>query len=326
MGGFPAIRLRRLRQAPWSRDLVRETRLHPSDLIWPTFVVEGQNQKQDIEGLPGVQRYSIDLLVEQAKKAKDLGIPVISLFPCLEDTHKDENASYAFDPNNLICQAVQALQSSVPDIGVMCDQALDPYTTHGHDGIVQGDRIDNDLTLEAVVKQTLVQAQAGCNVFGPSEMMDGRVGAMRSALEENSFKDAIILSYAAKYASGLYGPFRNAVGSAKALKGDKRTYQQDPANAMEALREVALDIEEGADMVMIKPAGFYLDVISNVKQNFDFPTLAYQVSGEYAMIHAAGAQGMIDANTCMIEQLISIKRAGADGIMTYAALDVASQI
>lgn len=322
-GKFPNTRLRRLRQDSWIRDLVQETRLSPQNLIWPLFVLDGKNLKEPIHSMPGVDRYSIDLAVEKAKEAFDAGIPLIALFPKTDPKLKNHQASEALNEDNLVCQAVQAIKKAVPKLGVMCDVALDPYTSHGHDGIMIGDRIDNDATLEVIVAQALVQAKAGCDVLGPSEMMDGRVGAIRHALEKNNYKDTLILSYSAKYASAFYGPFRDAVGSQGALKGDKKTYQQNPANALEALREVALDLEEGADMVMIKPALPYLDVIRQVKDAFGVPTFAYHVSGEYAMIKAAGQLGWLDETRCMLESLLSIRRAGADGILTYFALDFA---
>ncbi len=322
-GKFPNTRLRRLRQEGWIRDLVQETRLTPQNLIWPMFVIDGNKQKEPVTSMPGVDRYSVDLAVEKAKEAYDAGIPVIALFPKTDVKLKDEQGTEALNPENLVCKAVRAIKKAVPKIGIMCDVALDPYTTHGHDGIMIGDSIDNDSTLEVIVQQALVQARAGCDILGPSEMMDGRIGVIRNALEKDNFKNTLILSYSAKYASGFYGPFRDAVGSKGALKGDKKTYQQNPANSDEALREVALDLEEGADMVMVKPALPYLDVIRRVKDTFGVPTFGYHVSGEYAMIKAAGQLGWLDESRCMLESLLAIRRAGADGILTYAALDFA---
>lgn len=322
-GKFPNTRLRRLRQEGWIRDLVQETRLTPQNLIWPMFVIDGNKQKEPVTSMPGVDRYSVDLAVEKAKEAYDAGIPVIALFPKTDVKLKDEQGTEALNPENLVCKAVRAIKKAVPKIGIMCDVALDPYTTHGHDGIMIGDSIDNDSTLEVIVQQALVQARAGCDILGPSEMMDGRIGVIRNALEKDNFKNTLILSYSAKYASGFYGPFRDAVGSKGALKGDKKTYQQNPANSDEALREVAMDLEEGADMVMVKPALPYLDVIRRVKDTFGVPTFGYHVSGEYAMIKAAGQLGWLDEKRCMLESLLAIRRAGADGILTYAALDFA---
>jgi porphobilinogen synthase len=322
-GKFPNTRLRRLRQEGWIRDLVQETRLTPQNLIWPMFVIDGNKQKEPVSSMPGVDRYSVDLAVEKAKEAYDAGIPVIALFPKTDVKLKDEQGTEALNPDNLVCKAVRAIKKAVPKIGIMCDVALDPYTTHGHDGIMIGDSIDNDSTLEVIVQQALVQARAGCDILGPSEMMDGRIGVIRNALEKDNFKNTLILSYSAKYASGFYGPFRDAVGSKGALKGDKKTYQQNPANSDEALREVAMDLEEGADMVMVKPALPYLDVIRRVKDTFGVPTFGYHVSGEYAMIKAAGQLGWLDEKRCMLESLLAIRRAGADGILTYAALDFA---
>lgn len=322
-GKFPNTRMRRLRQDGWIRDLTQETSLTPKNLIWPMFVIDGTKQKEPITSMPGVDRYSIDLAVEKAKEAYDLGIPAIALFPKTDPKLKNDQGSEALNPDNLVCRTVQQIKKSVPKIGIMCDVALDPYTSHGHDGIMIGDSIDNDATLEVITQQALVQAKAGCDILGPSEMMDGRVGVMRQALEKNNFKNTLILSYSAKYASAFYGPFRDAVGSKGSLKGDKKTYQQNPANSDEALREVAMDLEEGADMVMIKPALPYLDIIRRVKDTFGVPTFAYHVSGEYAMIKAAGQLGWLDENRCLIESLLSIRRAGADGILTYFALDFA---
>lgn len=323
VGKFPGTRLRRLRQEGWIRDMVQETRLTPSNFIWPMFVIDGKNQIEPISSMPGIDRFSVDLAVEQAKRAFDAGIPVIALFPKTDAKVKNEQGSEALNENNLVCQAVRAIKKALPKMGVMCDVALDPYTSHGHDGIMIGDSIDNDATLEVITEQALVQARAGCDILGPSEMMDGRVGVIRQALEKNNFKNTMIMSYSAKYASAFYGPFREAVGSKGALRGDKKTYQQNPANSDEALREVALDLEEGADMVMVKPGLPYLDVIYRVKQTFGVPTFAYHVSGEYAMIKAAGQLGWLDEQRCLAESLLALRRAGADGILTYHALNFA---
>lgn len=326
LGKFPNTRLRRLRQDGWIRELTQETKLTPQNLIWPMFIIDGTKQKEPIASMPGVDRYSIDLAVEKAKEAYDAGIPAIAIFPKTDPKLKNEEGSEALNPDNLVCRTVQQIKKSVPKLGIMCDVALDPYTSHGHDGIMIGDSIDNDATLEIITQQSLIQAKAGCDILGPSEMMDGRVGVMRQALEKNGFKNTLILSYSAKYASAFYGPFRDAVGSKGALRGDKKTYQQNPANSDEALREVAMDLEEGADMVMIKPALPYLDIIRRVKDTFGVPTFAYHVSGEYAMIKAAGQLGWLDAEKCMAESILSIRRAGADGILTYFALDFAKSL
>lgn len=324
---FPQTRPRRLRQAPWIRDLVRETMVQPSDLVLPLFVVEGQNRRIPIKSLPGVDRLSIDLLLETASRAADLGIPAVALFPAVESDLKSEGGEESYNPDSLVCRAVEALKQTVPTLGVICDVALDPYTTHGHDGVVAGDKVLNDESVESLVRQALTLAAAGCDVVAPSDMMDGRVGAIRSALEDKSFKDTLILSYAVKYASCFYGPFREAVGSSQALGGaDKKTYQMDPANSAEALREVQLDIAEGADMLMVKPGLPYLDVIRDVSQAINVPVFAYQVSGEYAMLCLGAEQGLFDRTAATLESLIAFKRAGATGVFTYAALDIATYL
>jgi len=324
---FPSTRMRRNRQTDWSRRLVREHRLSVDDLIWPTFVIDGQGKQQDIPSMPGVQRLSIDLLLAQAERAAKLGVPAIAVFPVLDPSEKTLDGEQAWNPENLICRAVRALKAEVPEVGIICDVALDPFTSHGQDGIVRDGIILNDETIEALNKQAVTQAQAGCDIIAPSDMMDGRIGAIRGSLDAASLQDVQILSYAAKYASAFYGPFRDAVGSKAALgAADKRTYQQDPGNSDEALREVALDIDEGADMVMVKPGLPYLDVIRRVKDTFGVPTFAYQVSGEYAMIHAAAQQGWLDYDACLMESLMAFKRAGTDAILTYAALDVAERL
>jgi porphobilinogen synthase len=320
---FPALRMRRLRRHDWSRRLVAESTLAPSDFIWPIFVVDGDKTRTPVPSMPGVDRLSVDLAVEAAEDAAKLGIPVIALFPYTDPALKTEDGREATNANNLVCRAVRAIKKAVPEIGVLCDVALDPYTTHGHDGVFAGDDIGNDETLEILVRQALVQAEAGCDIIAPSDMMDGRVGAIRTALEANGFRNTMIMAYAAKYASAFYGPFRDAVGSSKALKGDKRTYQMDPSNGDEALREVALDIAEGADMVMVKPGMPYLDLVRRVKDEFGMPTFAYQVSGEYSMLLAAIERGWLERDRVILESLVAFKRAGASGILTYFARDAA---
>ncbi|MBM3504843.1 MAG: porphobilinogen synthase [Alphaproteobacteria bacterium] len=324
--GFPRTRMRRNRRTDWLRRLVSEHSLSTNDLIWPVFVHEGTGRADPVAAMPGVFRLSIDLLVERAKEAAELGIPVIAVFPVIDPALKNPEGSEAFNPGNLVCRATRALKNAIPELGVLCDAALDPFTSHGHDGLLRDGRILNDETVAVLAKQSLVQAEAGCDIIAPSDMMDGRVGAIRDALDGAGYGDVAIMSYAAKYASAFYGPFRQALGSASVLKGDKRTYQMDPANSDEALREIALDIAEGADMVMIKPGMPYLDVIRRVKDTFGMPTFAYQVSGEYAMLKAAAQHGWLDADRTMMEALIAFKRAGADGILTYFAIDAARRI
>jgi porphobilinogen synthase len=322
-GVFPRVRMRRNRRAGWIRELVRESRLAPSDLIWPVFVVEGTSSRQPVPSMLGVDRLSLDLLVESAAEAKHLGIPALAVFPLIADNLKTPDAREAFNPDNLVCRAVRALKKAHPDLGVICDVALDPFNSDGHDGLVRDGRILNDETVDALCRQAVAQAGAGCDIIAPSDMMDGRVGAVRDALDSEGFQDVNVLAYAAKYASAFYGPFRDAVGSSGALKGDKKTYQMDPANTDEALREVALDIAEGADMVMVKPGLPYLDVLWRVKETFRMPTFVYNVSGEYAMLKAAGLNGWLDADRAMMETLTAFKRAGADAILTYHALEAA---
>jgi len=322
MPKFPAIRMRRTRSAPWVRNLVRENRLSPHDLIWPIFVHKG-TEPENIAAMPGVQRLPISHLPKIAKTANDLGIPVIAIFPSIDPAKKDLRGTEAANPDNLVCRAISELKSACPDVGVIADVALDPFTTTGQDGIVIDGKVDNDQTLEQLVAQSLTQVGAGCDILAPSDMMDGRIGYIRAALETGGHVDTLILSYAAKYASSFYGPFREALGSSSALSGDKKTYQMDPANADEALREVALDIEEGADMVMVKPGLAYLDIATQVKRQFGVPTFAYQVSGEYAMIKAAAQNGWIDGEAVMMESLLAFKRAGCDGVLTYFAPDAA---
>ena len=321
---FPALRMRRGRSAPWIREMLAEHRLHPSDFIWPLFICEGKDSEEPIATLPGVSRWSVDRLAGKAREARDLGIPCIALFPNTPAKLRSEDASEALNRDNLICRAIRAIKDAVPEIGVLTDVALDPYTAHGHDGLTddQG-RVLNDETSAVLVEQALVQAAAGADIVAPSDMMDGRVGAIRGGLEREGFGDVAIMAYAAKYASAFYGPFRDAVGSKGLLKGDKRGYQMDPANGAEALREVALDLAEGADMVMVKPGLPYLDVLARVKDAFGVPTFAYQVSGDYAMIEAAAAAGAGDRDALILETLMAFKRAGATGVLTYHAVDAA---
>ena len=322
--GYPRTRMRRNRRHAWTRQLVAENTLTASDLIWPVFVHEGDNSVVDIPSMPGVQRLSMDLLLEQAAQAAELGVPVIALFPATDPDLKSPNGDEALNPDNLICRTVRALKAQVPDVGVMCDVALDPYTSHGQDGLVRDGYVINDETIEVLVGQSLVQAEAGCDIIAPSDMMDGRIGAIRAALENAGHIDTALMAYSAKYASAFYGPFRDAVGSSSNLgAADKRTYQMDPANGDEAMREVALDLAEGADMVMVKPGMPYLDLCRRVKDTFRVPTFAYQVSGEYAMLKAAGANGWLDERRVMMESLLGFKRAGCDGILTYFAIETA---
>jgi porphobilinogen synthase len=312
-------RPRRNRKADWARRLVRENVLTVDDLIWPIFVVEGENVVTPVASMPGVERLSIDRAVAAAEKARELGIPAIALFPYTEPELRDPNGSEALNDANLVCRACRAIKSAVPDVGLITDVALDPYTSHGHDGVLEGETILNDETVAILVEQALNQARAGADVIAPSDMMDGRVAAIRAGLDSEGFENVQIMAYAAKYASAFYGPFRDAIGTKAVLTGDKRTYQMDPANSEEALREVQTDLEEGADMVMVKPGLPYLDIIHRVKETFGAPTFAYQVSGEYAMIMAAAGNGWIDGDKAMMEGLLAFKRAGADGVLTYFA-------
>jgi len=316
-------RPRRNRKSDWARRLVREHRLTVDDLIWPIFLIDGDEVRQPIPSMPGVERLSVDQAVIEAKKAAGLGIPVIALFPYTDPQKRDPEGSEALNGNNLVCSACRAIKQAVPEIGLMTDVALDPFTSHGHDGLLDGDIIVNDATVQQLIRQALVQAKAGADIIAPSDMMDGRVGAIRAALDDHGFEDVQIMAYAAKYASAFYGPFRDAIGTKSALKGDKRTYQMDPSNGEEALREVALDIEEGADMVMVKPGMPYLDIVHRVRDTFGVPTFAYQVSGEYAMIMAAIEKGWLDGERTILESLLAFKRAGADGVLTYFAPKVA---
>jgi porphobilinogen synthase len=319
-------RMRRNRQHEWARRMVRENVLTTDDLIWPLFVMDGTNARTPVPSMPGVERLSVDQVVREATRAAKLTIPCIALFPYTDPKLRDETGSEALNPDNLVCRAIRAIKKEVPDIGILCDVALDPFTSHGHDGLLHDGVILNDETVAVLVKQALVQAEAGCDIIAPSDMMDGRVAAIRKGLDAANFTDVSIMSYAAKYASAFYGPFRHAVGSSKTLTGDKRTYQMDYANTDEALREVALDIEEGADMIMVKPGLPYLDICRRVKETFAMPTFAYQVSGEYAMIMAASGNGWLDGERAMWESLTAFKRAGCDGVLTYFAPRVAETL
>ena len=324
MSMYPALRLRRTRSTAWSRALVSETYLAPSHLIWPLFVTSGQGVEEPIASLPGVSRWSVDGIAARAREAKALGIGVVALFPNTPRELRTEGGEEALNPDNLMCRAIRAIKDAVPDIGVLTDVALDPYTAHGHDGLVDGGGyVLNDATSEVLVAQALNQANAGADIIAPSDMMDGRVGAIRDALEEGGHVNVQIMAYAAKYASAFYGPFRDAVGSGGLLKGDKKTYQMDPANAEEALREVELDIAEGADSVMVKPGLPYLDIVRRVKERFEVPVFAYQVSGEYAMIEAAAAAGAGDRDGLVLETLLAFRRAGCSGVLTYHAAHAA---
>lgn len=322
-GAFPRTRMRRNRFDGWTRRLVAQNRLSTDDLIWPVFVIEGQNRREAVASMPGVERLTVDLLTEAVAGARDLGIPCIALFPVVPKEKKSEDAAESYNPENLMNTAIRAIKAQVPGIGILGDVALDPYTSHGHDGLVEDGRILNDETVEVLARQAASQADAGVDIIAPSDMMDGRIGALRDRLDAHGHQWVRICSYAAKYASAYYGPFRDAVNSGGFLKGDKRTYQMDPANSDEALREVALDLDEGADMVMVKPGLPYLDVIQRVKQAFAVPTFAYHVSGEYAMLRAAAANGWLNYENTLLETLMSFRRAGSDAILTYAALDAA---
>jgi porphobilinogen synthase len=324
---FPGTRMRRARRHPWLRRLVAENHLTADDFIWPVFIQEGTGQRTPIPSMPGVERLSIDLLTEAVVQARDLGVPAVALFPATPAGLKTPEAEEAINPDNLVCRAVRALKREVPEVGVMCDVALDPYTSHGHDGLIRDGYVVNDETVEMLGRQAVVQAAAGCDVIAPSDMMDGRIGAIRAALDAAGYHDVSIMAYAAKYASAFYGPFRDAVGSSSSIgQGDKKTYQMDPANGDEAMREVALDIAEGADMVMVKPGMPYLDIVARVKSEFRVPTFAYQVSGEYAMLCAAAERGWLDREKVMLESLLAFKRAGADGVLTYFAVEAARRL
>ncbi|MEE2930865.1 MAG: porphobilinogen synthase [Pseudomonadota bacterium] len=324
---FPNTRLRRLRQSNWIRNLTAENVLTPADLIWSMVVHDGDAPKIPVDAMPGMNRLNVDEAAKAAKRAQDLGIPAIAIFPHINPDHKDETGKESLNPNGLVPTAIKAMKDAAPDVGIICDVALDPFTSHGHDGLIdEAGYVLNDETTAVLVEQALVQAEAGADVVAPSDMMDGRIGAIRAALEESGHINTLILSYAAKYASGFYGPYREAIGSATALIGDKKTYQQNPANTDEALREVAMDIEEGADMVMVKPGLPYLDIVRRVSETFKIPTYAFQVSGEYAMIQAAAQNGWIDGERVMLESLLAFKRAGASGIITYFAETAAQKL
>ena len=319
-------RPRRNRKAEWARRLVAEHGLTTSDLIWPLFLIDGVKRRAPVASMPGVDRLSIDEALREAERAMQLGIPALAFFPYVEGSLKDDEGSEAFNERNLVCRACRAVKKEFPGLGLVVDVALDPYTSHGHDGLMSGDTVLNDETVAALVRQSLNQARAGADVVAPSDMMDGRVGAIRAALDHAGFESVQIMSYAAKYASAFYGPFRDAIGSKGALRGDKRTYQMDPANTDEALREVGLDLDEGADMVMVKPGMPYLDIIRRVKDEFGAPTFAYQVSGEYSMLMAAANNGWLDGDKAMMESLLAFKRAGADGVLTYFAPRAAEKL
>jgi len=323
LGAYPQTRMRRNRGDDFSRRLIAENVLTANDLIWPVFVLDGEARREAVTSMPGVDRLSIDLLIDAVGEAASLGIPAIALFPYTDPALKTPGAEEAYNPDNLVCRAVRAIKAAHPQVGIICDVALDPYNSDGHDGLVRDGIILNDETVEMLCKQSIVQAEAGCDIIAPSDMMDGRIGAVRKALDDKGLQSVRMMSYAAKYASAFYGPFRDAVGSGGALKGDKKTYQMDPANSDEALRETALDIDEGADMVMVKPGMPYLDIVRRVKETFGMPTFVYQVSGEYAMLKAAAGNGWLDNDKVVLESLMAFKRAGADGVLTYLAVEAA---
>ncbi len=323
---FPALRLRRLRRTDWSRRLHAQTRLSADDLIWAIILKDGKNVREPVAALPGVYRLSPDEAVTAALEARELGIPALALFPFTDAKGRTPGGEEAVNPDNLMCRAARAIKAEVPEVGLMADVALDPYTDHGHDGLMKDGEILNDETVEVLVKQSVVQAEAGFDIIAPSDMMDGRVGAIRKGLDDAGFSHVMIMAYAAKYASAFYGPYREAIGSSGVLKGDKRTYQMDPANSDEAIREVALDLAEGADSVMVKPGLPYLDIVARVKDEFGAPTFVFQVSGEYAQIKAAAQNGWIDGEKAMMESLLAFKRAGADGIITYFAAEAAKKL
>jgi len=329
-GAYPTVRLRRNRRDAWTRSLVAENVLTVGDLIWPIFVIEGTNEERPVASMPGQVRVTVDRVAKHVEEAARLGVPAIAIFPATPSEIKDAEGSEATNPNNLICRAARELKRHFPEIGLVGDVALDPYTDHGHDGVIRetrtGDYVHNDDSVAVLVRQAVNQAEAGIDCIAPSDMMDGRIGAIRAALDAEGFIDTRIMSYAAKYASAFYGPFRDALGSGKALRGDKKTYQMDPANSDEALREVAMDLAEGADMVMVKPGMPYLDIVRRVKDRFGVPTFAYQVSGEYAMIMAAVQNGWIEHERAMLESLLGFKRAGANGVLTYFAVEAARRL
>ena len=325
VGSYPKTRLRRLRKSKWLRNLISETSISTNDLILPIFIREGKNKIESIKSMPGIKRYSLDKLSSILHQVRKYKIPMVALFPYTPNFKKDEYGTEALNPNNLVCRTIKLVKKKFPEIGVMCDVALDPYTSHGHDGVIISNKIDNDQTIKILVKQALLQARMGCDIIAPSDMMDGRIGKIRQELDRNNFKDVSILSYAVKYASNFYGPFRDAVGSKSKLKNDKKTYQMDFRNSSEAFREVALDIKEGADMVMVKPGMIYLDIIKQIKNNFKVPVLAYQVSGEYFLIKNAIQKKILNDDS-IIESLIAFKRAGACAIVTYFAIDIAKKL
>ena len=324
-GWYPTVRMRRNRTGVGVRRLVAENKLSVEDLIWTAFVVDGENNRLPVESMPGVVRYSPDVIAEAANEAFELGIPAIALFPFTDPKKKTPDGRESLDPDNLVCTAIRNIKAQIPEMLVICDVALDPYTSHGHDGLMDGETILNDETLEVLAKQAFNQAEAGCDTISPSDMMDGRVSAIRQTLDAAGYQDVRIMAYSAKYASAFYGPFRDAIGTKAALIGDKRTYQMDPANSDEAMREIALDLDEGADMVMVKPGMPYLDIVRRAKDTFGMPTFVYQVSGEYAMLKGAVERGWLDERV-ILESLLSFKRAGADGVLTYFAVDVAKKL
>ncbi len=324
-GSYPKTRLRRLRKSRWMRNLISETSISSNDLILPIFIRDGKNKVEIIKSMPGVKRYTIDKLPTILKQVKNYKIPMVALFPYTPNNKKDDIGSEALNSNNLVCKSIRLIKKKFPEIGVMCDVALDPYTSHGHDGVIFNNQVDNERTIKILVKQALLQAKMGCDVIAPSDMMDGRVGEIRKALDKNNFKDVSILSYAVKYASSFYGPFRDAVGTKSKLKSDKKTYQMDYRNTLESFREVGLDIKEGADMVMVKPGIIYLDIINKIKKNFKIPVLAYQVSGEYSLMKNAIQKKILNEES-IIESIYSFKRAGACAIVTYFAIDIAKKL
>lgn len=326
MSQFPQLRMRRKRQSAWSRGLVRETRLTVADLVLTTVITDSESAEGPVPSLPGVARLGLDALVVQAREAASLGIPAIALFPHIDPSKKDGSANEALNADGLVPNAIRRLKAEVPEIGVIVDVALDPFTDHGHDGLMQGDVIDNDSTLDMLARGAVILAEAGADIVAPSDMMDGRIGIVRDALDEAGHPDVMILSYAAKYASAFYGPYRDAIGTASALRGDKRTYQMDPANTEEALHEVAMDLNEGADMVMVKPGLPYLDICHRIKTEFGVPTFAFQVSGEYAMIQSAGENGWADSDRLLLETLTAFRRAGCDAVLTYGAIRAAKLV
>lgn len=320
-GPFPATRMRRNRRDPWNRRMVAENKLSPDDFILPVFVADGSDKIEEISSMPGVYRYSVDRLIDFVGEAKSHGIPAVAIFPEVDPAVKTPDAREAYNPDGLVCQSIKAVKDAHPDIGIICDAALDPFNSDGHDGIVRDGQVLNDESVEILCRQSVVQAEAGCDIIAPSDMMDGRVAEIRKALDGAGYEHVRIMSYAAKYASAFYGPFRDAIGSKAALKGDKKTYQMDPANGDEAMHEVRLDIEEGADMVMVKPGLPYLDIVRRVKSTFGIPTFVYQVSGEYAMLKGAARNGWLDNDVVVLEALMAFKRAGADGVLTYFAIE-----